>query len=84
VTDPSLQRRLIEFLDQLTSATPVTVGPDTAIFEISLFDSLALVELVTWVENEIGEGVDLSDVDFRTEWRTVAHIVEYVERARTP
>jgi hypothetical protein len=34
------------------------------------------------VENEIGEGVDLSDVDFRTEWRTVAHIVGFIERAR--
>jgi acyl carrier protein len=78
----SLQSRLIEFLDQLTSEASVHIGPETQIFDIALFDSLALVELVVWVENEIGGSADLSNVDFRAEWATVAHIVTYIERAR--
>jgi D-alanine--poly(phosphoribitol) ligase subunit 2 len=77
----TLQHRLIEFLDQISSSASVTITPDTRIFEISLFDSLALVELVTWVETEMGGAVDLSNVDFRTEWATVSDIVEYIERA---
>jgi D-alanine--poly(phosphoribitol) ligase subunit 2 len=80
-SDETLQPRLIELLAQLTSATPVEILPETRIFETGLFDSLALVELVGWVETEMGGAVDLSDVDFRAEWATVGDIVEYIRRS---
>jgi hypothetical protein len=76
-----LEARLLGYLAEITppGAAP---GPGAAIFESGLFDSLALVSLVEWVEREIGRPLDPATFDLAAEWRHVSDIVAFIERER--
>lgn len=72
--------RLIKFLEGVTPHSAVRLAPDTPIFDTGLFDSLALVHLVSWVEGETDLQIDPTRIDFRTEWATIARIAAFVDR----
>ena len=80
--DSAIEHRLIEFLEQVTAHSPMRIEPATPIFGSGLFDSLALVQLVAWAETEIGSQLDVSRIDFRSEWKTVRDVATFVEAAR--
>jgi acyl carrier protein len=58
------------------------VKDDTPLMRSGLFDSLALFNLVVWVEGQIGAPVDPTAFDLLKEWDTVAGIVNFVESHR--
>lgn len=78
----ALEARLIRFLEEATRKARVRITSDTPIFETGLFDSLALVRLVLWIEEQSGAPVKPGKVDLRSEFATPAHIVRYVVRQR--
>src|SRR5687768_8091206 len=81
VTSPVVTR-LIRFLEEITPNAQTAYTPETRIFSTGLFDSLALVQLVVWVERETGSQLDVRSLDFQREWATVADIAAFIERGR--
>jgi hypothetical protein len=52
-----------------------------SLIQAGLLDSVALFELVLWMEAKIGHAVDPQSTDIAHEWDSIAHILRYVERA---
>jgi len=82
VSDEDIRRRLLLFLQEITPPSAPPPGPDTPIFATGLFDSLALVQLVLWVEEAVGAPIDPSAFDMQEEWATVADLAGFIERGR--
>jgi acyl carrier protein len=61
---------------------PVAITDDTPLIRSGLLDSLALFNLVLWVEEKAGHPLDPTRVDFRNELNTVTSILEFVARQR--
>jgi len=61
---------------------PVAVTDDTPLIRSGLLDSLALFNLVLWVEEKTGQPLDPTHVDFRNELNTVIRILDFVARRR--
>jgi acyl carrier protein len=81
--EPSpVEQRLIRFLEEVTPHSRVAFAPETPVFATELFDSLALMQLVVWVEREIGSPLDAGTLDFSREWATVADISAFIELKR--
>lgn len=55
---------------------------DTSLVKSGLFDSLALWNLVLWVEEQIGAPLDPSSFDLAEEWDTVDDLVRFVAKRR--
>ena len=55
---------------------------DTPLIASGVFDSLALFNLVFWVEQKIGSPIDPTALDLATEWATVNDILRFIERQR--
>jgi acyl carrier protein len=77
-----LETRLLRYLREITppGAADITLGSE--IFSTGLFDSLALVSLIQWVEEQIGRPLDPRTFDIRAEWDRVSDIVVFIERQR--
>lgn len=82
LSSAAIEQRLIDFLEGVTPHSAARLRPDSPIFATGLFDSLALVHLLSWVESETGVQIDPARLDFQTEWATIAHIAAFVDRAR--
>jgi len=61
---------------------PEDLNDHTPLFESGLFDSLALFNLASWIENQVGHAVDPAQFDLRREWATVDDIVHFIERGQ--
>ena len=77
-----LEARLLRYLREITPPTAVELTSDSEIFTTGLFDSLALVSLVQWAEEEIGRPLNPRTFDIKKEWTRVSDIVKFVERER--
>jgi len=53
---------------------------NTSLLKSGLFDSLALSELGIWIEKEINSEIDLTTVNIREEWDSVANILKFIEK----
>ena len=58
------------------------IDSKTPLIASGLFDSLALFNLVVWIEQRVGAPIDPTAVDLATEWDTVDDIVKFIERRR--
>jgi acyl carrier protein len=58
------------------------IHDDTPLITSGVLDSLALWNLVLWVEQQIGAALDPASLDLVAEWDTVASLVRFVERRR--
>lgn len=74
-----VEERVIRFL---ADAAPETAwsGSDTPLFGDGQLDSLALVNLVQWVEEQIGGRIDPATFDLRREWATVGGVAAFLAR----
>jgi hypothetical protein len=80
--EPGVQQQLLRYLKEITPPAASELTPESEIFATGLFDSLALVSLVTWAEQQIGRPLDPYTFDIRKEWRRVCDIAHFIERAR--
>jgi D-alanine--poly(phosphoribitol) ligase subunit 2 len=73
----ALQRRIgTLFRDRLHLEIP---SAETDLFDTGVLDSMAFVELLALIEQELGVEVSLGDVEIDN-FRTIAKIAEFVER----
>jgi acyl carrier protein len=78
----SLCNRLTAFIEGLDVELNGDLKEDTPLIESGLFDSLALVQLAAWIEQEIDRHVDLTAFDLSKEWNTIADILSFIEKHR--
>jgi hypothetical protein len=49
-----------------------------------LIESAVLLDVVMWVDDRVGQTLDLGAVDLAAEWDSMGAIVEFVERRLAP
>ena len=81
MSDPAAntERELIGYLEKIALDPLVNFSADTEIFGSGVFDSLALVQIVEWVESKTRSELNSAEVDFRTEWATIGRIAAFVD-----
>jgi acyl carrier protein len=77
----SLREELLAFLDGQGVELPAGAPDEEPLFEGRL-DSLALFNLVIWIEERLGAAIDPTAIDIAQEWRSVRDILAFVA-ART-
>lgn len=78
-----LERELIEAIEAWSPSLAGRIQPETPLFQSGQLDSLALFNLVLWVEDRVGEPVDAGSLDPVREWSTVSAILRYIQQRRT-
>lgn len=82
VFNMSLYDRLIAFIGRLDIERNGELKTDTSLIKSGLFDSLALFNLATWIEREVGHQVDLTKFDLSQEWETITDILNFIHKHR--
>lgn len=75
----TMREELIDFIQHCGLPGLGEITGDTALISSGLLDSLALFNLVTWVEERIGVPLDPTTLDLTADWRTVDELVHFVE-----
>ena len=55
---------------------------ETPLLTSGRVDSLALFQLLLWIEGKVGRTIDVTAIDMPAQWNTVDMIVAYVEREK--
>jgi acyl carrier protein len=72
-----LRDELVSFL--IDQGVDLPAESDTVpLFEMALLDSLALFNLVLWIEERIGTPIDPTSLDIAHEWGSVRDILAFV------
>jgi acyl carrier protein len=61
---------------------PKNWDADTSLVRSGIIDSLALYQLILWIEEQVGKPVDPTRFDLASELDTVASITSFVEKNR--
>jgi acyl carrier protein len=78
-----VEERVIRFLEEAAPEMAWT-GTESPLFGDGRLDSLALINLVTWVEEQIGARIDPATFDLRSEWATVGGVAAFIARHGAP
>jgi acyl carrier protein len=76
----SLRDRLRTLIDGWDLDLDGALRDDTSLIRSGLLDSVALFQLVLWLEEQIGATVNPAEHDLVEEWDTIDRIVRFVER----
>ena len=82
-TGPSRAKLLKELRALIVSGTPGLDGKlseSASLIASGLLESTTLVSVALWVEDRIGQEMDLGAFDLVAEWDTMEAIVDFVER----
>jgi acyl carrier protein len=72
--------RLIEFIATDVAMADEPIEPDTDLLLTGLVDSLGVVLIVNWIEDDLGISIDPGDVVLEN-FQTVRQMVAYAETA---
>jgi acyl carrier protein len=75
----TVREELIDFIRHCGLQGFDEIAGDTPLISSGLLDSLALFNLVTWVEERIGAPLDVTTLDLTAEWGTVDELAQFVE-----
>ncbi len=78
----SSEPRLLAFLQSVLPPDAPRITPATPLFGTGLLDSLAIVHLVVWVEEQTGQSLNPRSFNIRDEWTLVADVARFIDRAR--
>lgn len=78
----SLQNELIAALRSWDIKSSREVTDNTSLIRSGILDSLALLKLALWIEQEVGRPLDPGSIEIAREWDSIADIVRFVERHR--
>ena len=78
----SAQEELLALIASWDVPMDGPLDTDTPLIGSGLFDSLALFNLMVWIEERVGEPIDPTAVDLAKEWDTVDDIVSFIEEKR--
>ena len=73
---------VIAFVESLNLTMPKNWDGDTSLVRSGIIDSLALYQLILWIEERIGKPVDPTKFDLASELDTVTSITDFVEKNR--
>ena len=80
-----MRDELLEFLADQGVALGGASADAEPLFESGLLDSLALFNLVLWIEERTGAPIDPTALDIAREWASVRDILAFVNaRTRVP
>ena len=69
-----------ELLEEAEKEVDGELDERTPLIQSGLLDSLSLLSVAEWVSDQLREPLDLTEVDMRNEWDTVAGILAFVDR----
>lgn len=75
----ALEERLVSFINSEVSTASAPVDPNTDLLLTGAVDSLGVVRITQWLEDECGLGVDPLDVTLEN-FQTVDRMVSYVKK----
>ena len=81
-TEVSVRDDIYSLFESWDLDLPEDLNDHTALFDSGLFDSLALFNLASWIENRSGHAIDPAQFDLRREWATINDIVHFIERGQ--
>jgi acyl carrier protein len=58
------------------------VARETPLLTSGRLDSVALFQLLLWIEGKVGRPIDVTAIDMPAQWNTVDMIVSYVQREK--
>jgi acyl carrier protein len=59
------------------------IGRDTPLLTSGRIDSVALFQLLLWIEERIGRPIDVTAIDMPAAWNTVDMILAFVAREKS-
>jgi acyl carrier protein len=82
ICDPALMERFWEFYGLLGLTLDEEPNAETLLVGSGLLDSLGLLQLATWIQEEIGRPIELEMFDLYEEWRTVGSVLDFIRTHR--
>jgi len=76
----SLREELLRIIADGRPSLPVT--DDTLLIQAGVIDSVALFNLILWIEERTGQPIDPTKLDIRNEFKSVTSILRLVARLR--
>jgi acyl carrier protein len=82
VSEHLLRTQLLTALTEWDRSLDGDLQGDAPLVSSARLDSLNLLRLLLWIEEQIGRPIDATKVDLAAEWDTIDDIVAFVERER--
>ncbi len=80
----NIHDRLLDFVITKIKVSGIKLNAElnekTSLIKSGLFDSLALLELGILIEKEIGSQIDLTSIDIREDWDSIANILNFIRK----
>ena len=77
--------QLVKLVEELLEeAERVVDGPlegDTSLIESELLDSISLLQVADWVDEQLSGQLDLTNTNIAEEWDTIEQILRFIERS---
>lgn len=78
-----LRASLKRFLIDSGRVTQRVLDTNAPLITSELIDSLTLFELATWIEEELGQPLDFTQVALPGEWDTLDQIIAFIEQRQS-
>ena len=79
------EEQLVTLVEELLEeAEQVVDGPlkdDTSLIESGLLDSVSLLQVADWVDDQMSGQLDLKNTNIAEEWDTIEQILRFIERS---
>ena len=79
------EEQLVKLVEELLEeAEQVVDGPledDTSLIESGLLDSVSLLQVADWVDDQMSGQLDLKNTNIAEEWDTIEQILRFIERS---
>lgn len=80
------RQKLLDFINSKIQTSGKTVNGEltdnTPLISSGLLESLHLLELAMLIEEEIGSSLDITNIDFASDWNTIDSILSYAANNR--
>jgi acyl carrier protein len=80
VTAVLLRDELVGLI-QTWSSVPLSLDDDTSLIASGLLDSLALFNLILWIEQKTGRNIEPTSVNLVAEWDSITRILQYIQNS---
>lgn len=78
----ALRARVAAVIDAVHPGLGEELDDDASLIKSGRLDSLALFNLTSLIESEVGHSIDLTSFDLANEWDTIGGIVRFTQRQR--
>jgi len=76
----SLRQRLVAVIESGDYERNGSLRDDTSLIKSGRLDSLGLYSVALFIEQEIGQKLDISSFDLASEWDTIREILDFIQR----